>query len=132
MIQYLKVDEVLEIRKMLKLEPAEIPYMSEGGLKFTLEEVKNIHEDITDERKKIASKAAYLLHHIVTGHFFMGGNKRTGLLIVQVFLAFNDLLLKFSEGDGYLMVMGTVRGNFDQKIISSWIEKHMSGEMKNG
>lgn len=128
MIQYLTISDIEKIRNTLNLENAEKPYNYKSGLELTLSYVQDIHDEIDDTKTKIASKAGYLLYQIVTGHYFSGGNKRTGLLTVQVFLNINNYNLEYDEGDGFILVMGIVRGTLDQKIISTWIENHMIGE----
>jgi death-on-curing protein len=68
------------------------------------------HEDL------VSIAAAYLFH-IVSNHPFIDGNKRTGLLAAQVFLAINGIELLHATEAFYQLTMGVAAGRLDKTAV---------------
>ena len=77
----------------------------------------------------LPQKAALYAHHIITGHVFLDGNKRTGLTCALWFLVLNGCSLHLNIDDsivelGFKIADGTIT---DLEIIAnqiqSWIKR---------
>ena len=69
-----------------------------------------------------AMAAAYLFH-IVSNHPFVDGNKRTGLLTAQVFLAVNGVTLDHDSEAFYALTMGVAEGRIDKRFVATELER---------
>lgn len=93
-----------------------------------------------------AGIAAVYLHHIISGHIFQDGNKRTGLEAALLFLRLNDHKLQpgvllLDEGDLarripaqgdtpnqilFEFVMEVASGKHELEVVKAWFEAHTS------
>ena len=75
----------------------------------------------------LPQKAAVYAHHIITGHIFLDGNKRTGLHCAILFLEFNGCTLSLDLDDsiidlGFKIADGTITDiDVIADHIQSWI-----------
>ena len=75
----------------------------------------------------LSQKAAVYAHHIITGHIFLDGNKRTGLNCAILFLEFNGCTLRLDIDDsiidlGFKIADGTITDiDVIADHIQSWI-----------
>ena len=69
------------------------------------------------------SMAAAYLFHIVSNHPFVDGNKRTGLLAAQVFLAVNGVILEDASESFYKLTMGVAKGRLDKSSVATEFER---------
>ena len=67
---------------------------------------------------------------IVKNHPFIDGNKRTGVLAAMVFLALNDVQLKFDEAEIVVMVIGLAAGEIKEEQVADWLRN--SSVQKSG
>ena len=68
--------------------------------------------------------AAAYLFHIVDGHPFIDGNKRTGLMTANVFLRLNGLVVVANE-DAYAdLVLAVASGQADKTAIADFLRGH--------
>ena len=72
----------------------------------------------------LSQKAAVYAHHIITGHVFTDGNKRTGLNCAILFLEVNGCILRLDIEDsiielGFKIADGTIT---DIEVIADHIE----------
>ena len=58
---------------------------------------------------------------IVKNHPFIDGNKRTGVLSAEVFLALNDVALEFDEPMIVTMVYGLAAGDVTEAQLADWL-----------
>ncbi len=79
-----------------------------------------------DAYPDLATKAAALLHSIVTNHALVDGNKRLGLAAVIVFLGVNDHRLALTEDEAYDLVMAVADGTLQEvpaiapRLLAPW------------
>ncbi|MEU1719533.1 type II toxin-antitoxin system death-on-curing family toxin [Nonomuraea sp. NPDC005692] len=66
-----------------------------------------------DAYPDLMTKAAALLHSIVTNHPLVDGNKRAGWLTTYVFLAKNGIELDPADDDAYDLVVAVASGKLD-------------------
>ena len=90
-----------------------------GLLASALARAENIHA-YQPEADLFVLAAAYGVG-IVKNHPFIDGNKRTGVLAAVVFLALNDVQLKFDEAEIVVMVIGLAAGEITEEQIADWL-----------
>jgi death on curing protein len=71
----------------------------------------------------VASKAAALLHSLVTNHPFVDGNKRTGALSAELLLEVNDVVLVASDGEFEEILMAVASGTLDIEQLVIWFRQ---------
>lgn len=123
-IYYFDKESIEMIRESLDLLPVEKPYRYEGGLLALLDLIQDRYNELTFEEAVIA-KAAYLFKDIVKGHYFLGGNKRTGLLATRVFLNCNGLFIQTGYGDGYIIGLRIYYDMIDEIELREWIKNNI-------
>lgn len=69
-------------------------------------------------------KAASILESILINHPFVDGNKRTGYVLMRLFLLQNNLDLYATEDEKYSLVSGVAAGDIDFEEILHWLEVH--------
>ena len=69
-------------------------------------------------------KAASLIESILNNHPFIDGNKRTGYVIIRLFLINNGIDIKATQREKYEFVMSIASGKKRFDEIVSWLEKH--------
>ncbi len=73
----------------------------------------------------IEEKAAAIIESIVTNHPFIDGNKRTGYVIMRLFLLKNGNDIKATQKEKYEFVIAISSGKLHFKEILDWIKKHI-------
>ena len=74
----------------------------------------------------IHEKAAALIESIVKNHPFVDGNKRTGYVMMRLFLLNNGFDIQASQDEKYTFVISIANGEFDYEKIYSWILNHLT------
>ncbi len=74
----------------------------------------------------IEEKAAVYLESIVAGHPFSDGNKRTGYVLMRLFLLENNKDILVSEDEKYELVISVASGRVTFDEIVSWIKRHIT------
>ncbi len=74
----------------------------------------------------IEEKAAVYLESIVAGHPFSAGNKRTGYVLMRLFLLENNKDILVSEDEKYELVISVASGRVTFDEIVSWIKRHIT------
>lgn len=72
----------------------------------------------------VADLAAAYGFGIVRNHPFVDGNKRTGLVAMELFLELNGKTLEASDTDCVLTVWQLAAGELDEASLADWIRKH--------
>ena len=120
----LDTTDVLLLHKMIFKKTEGTPGVRDIGVL----ESSIYHAYATFEEKdlypSIEEKAARQAYGIIRNHPFIDGNKRTGLLLMLVFLELNNIRLKFSQSE--LVKLGTeiADGKLKSSDITKWIIRH--------
>ena len=122
-MRYLTIAEILEVAEG---HVGTYHLLDESRLHYLVEAVGGTFGD-TELYPTLPQKAAVYAHHIITGHIFMDGNKRTGLNCAILFLEFNGCTLRLDLDDslidlGFKIADGTITDiELIANHIQSWI-----------
>lgn len=72
-----------------------------------------------------AQLAAAYAYGLARNHGFSDGNKRTAWVVARVFLADNDVHLKFSEIDAIRAMESVASGSLDEQQLADWFRLRM-------
>lgn len=75
----------------------------------------------------LAALAAAYGHGLVRNHPFVDGNKRTALVITELFLLLNGAELLASDADCVVTILGLAEGKISESSFAEWIRTHSSG-----
>jgi death-on-curing family protein len=64
-----------------------------------------------DLHQTLSQKAAAFFHSIACGHAFVNGNKRTAVMVLDLFMTANGYLLLINGADMYRLAKDTVEAN---------------------
>ncbi len=91
----------------------------EGSLKIPFQTFDN-----KELYPSIEEKAAKLLESIIKNHPFVDGNKRTGYVLLKIFLEEHNREIKASEKEKYEFIMDIAKGKISYQNIVKWIKEH--------
>ena len=97
-MRYLTIAEILEVAE---IHVGAYQLLNESQLHYLVEAVGAKYGD-TELYSTLPQKAAVYAHHIITGHVFLDGNKRTGLNCAILFLEFNGCTLRLNIDDSII------------------------------
>ena len=124
-LRYLTIDEILRVAKR---HVANNELLKESQLQYLVEIVCQNFGD-TELFPTLTQKAAVYAHHIITGHIFLDGNKRTGMTCALWFFVLSGCSLRLGIDDsivelGVKIANGTIT---DIEVIAdhlqSWLEQ---------
>jgi death on curing protein len=69
-------------------------------------------------------KATAIIESIVTNHPFLDGNKRTGYVLMRLFLRMSGKDIRATQTEKYDFVLRIASGQMDFQAILSWIKNH--------
>ena len=122
-LRYLTIEEILEVAER---HVGDYQLLNENQLSYLVEAVGGKIGD-TELYPTLPQKAAVYAHHIITGHIFLDGNKRTGLNCAILFLEFNGCTLRLDIDNsiidlGFKIADGSITDiNVIADFIQSWI-----------
>lgn len=70
-------------------------------------------------------KAASLIESMLINHPFLDGNKRTGYVIMRIFLIHNGLDVNATQDEKYQFVINIASGKIKIKEIIKWLSNHV-------
>lgn len=73
----------------------------------------------------LAELAASYAYGIARNHAFIDGNKRTSLVVCQLFLRLNGTSLNASESDKYHIFMALASSELTEIELANWISRHI-------
>lgn len=73
---------------------------------------------------RIIDMAAAYLWHLVTGHCFWDGNKRTGVYVLEWFLRLNGYSLVAEGKDLENVTREVAKGNMSEAEFANWLHKN--------
>ena len=122
-MRYLTIAEILEVAES---HVGAYQLLNENELRYLVEAVGGKFGAI-ELYPTLPQKAAVYAHHIITGHIFLDGNKRTGLNCAILFLEFNGCTLRLDIDNsiielGFKIADGTITNiEVIADRIQSWI-----------
>lgn len=121
----LSVEDIIDIHnKMIDDFGGEYGIRDEG----LLESIRNApYSEFfgTEQYPEILDKAAKYLFDFTYYQVFVDGNKRTGLAVLNAYLAENDICLTLSAKEAYELVMGIANHKYeDSKQVVPVLEKY--------
>jgi len=128
--EHLDLDDLLAAAEAALRRPAEVRDI--GILEAAVARTRaSIYGD--DAYPDLATKAAALLHSIVTGHALIDGNKRLGWVAVRLFLRLNDFDLVITVDDAFDLVRSVADGSLRDvndiaARLSTWLVDLDKGE----
>ena len=72
----------------------------------------------------IPQLAALYALGVIRDHPFIDGNKRVGLVLLELFLALNGFELLASDAQFYEAIIGAANGEVTDVQFSAWVEAH--------
>ena len=72
----------------------------------------------------IEKKIAVTTHSLITNHGFIDGNKRIGVIVLDVLSELNHIDLKYTQKDLIDLGLGVAEGKLNDEDIYNWIIKH--------
>ena len=114
---------IAEILEVAEGHVGDYQLLNDNQLNYLVEAVEGKFGD-TELYPTLFQKAAVYAHHIITGHIFLDGNKRTGVHCAVLFLEFNGCTLRLDIDDsiidlGLKIADGTIA---DIEVIANHIQ----------
>jgi len=76
----------------------------------------------------VVTKAAAVMHSVVTNHPLVDGNKRLGWLVLVITLDLNGVRLDVDDDEGFDLTMRVAEGATDLEgiveVVQGWIERN--------
>jgi death-on-curing protein len=72
-----------------------------------------------------AALAAAYAFGIIKNHPFVDGNKRTGFVALELFLALNGFELTADDAQCVLVILSVAAGSFSESELAEWIRRNM-------
>ncbi|MDD2810470.1 type II toxin-antitoxin system death-on-curing family toxin [Rhodoferax sp.] len=72
-----------------------------------------------------ADLAASYGYGISRNHPFIDGNKRTGFVAMELFLALNDFELTATDADCVVTMLSVAAGDIDEAAFAAWVRQHL-------
>ncbi len=73
----------------------------------------------------ILEKAARLGYSLIKNHAFVDGNKRIGAHTMLVFLALNNIEVKYEDNDFTQLILGVAAGEISAEQLLAWLQSHV-------
>jgi death on curing protein len=77
--------------------------------------------DGRDLYTSVIEKAASLIESILINHPFIDGNKRTGYMLLRLYLNYHDIEISASQDNKYEFVINIASGILKYDAIVSWL-----------
>lgn len=117
-------DQVLMLHSMVIKQSGGIEGIRDNGLLDSALSLPFQSFNNQELYPSIQCKAARLCYSIINNHPFIDGNKRTGILVMLVFLRINNILIQCKDKEIIDLGMGIASGKYDLSYIRKWIILH--------
>lgn len=94
-------------------------------LESALNKPKNLYH-YADPKPDLAALAAAYAYGICRNHPFVDGNKRTALIICQLFLRLNGATLDAPASEKYETTMALAAGEITEETLAEWIRNYLT------
>ncbi|MFH5802721.1 type II toxin-antitoxin system death-on-curing family toxin [Alienimonas sp. DA493] len=78
-----------------------------------------------DAYTTLVEQAAAVGFSLVSNHPFVDGNKRVGLLAMDVFLRINDHALSADDDDAEATILALAAGTLTREELTAWVRDHV-------
>ena len=110
---------MLEIHKaQLKRNGGDLGIINDSNLHFIIDSQSYYSEPL--------SLAAFLLLHIVIGHPFCDGNKRTAFMAAYILLWDCDVHFEPDDDDVERFMLSVARNNETQETVLQWLKENIT------
>lgn len=123
-IVFLRLDEILEIHQDQIRRYGGSPGIRDAGVLRSALSMPTAGFGEHYFHKDVFEMAAAYLFHLVQGHAFIDGNKRTGTMAAFIFLWMNGVTLKADDARLETLVRGVARGKVDKPAIAEFFRQH--------
>lgn len=118
---FFSVEEIIALHNKIILESGgTLGILNISNIIFLVDLINNppIQMDIID-------KASYIIHHIISGHPFADGNKRTGLEVCKYYLSKNQHIINVGIDESINFVLSIGKGEKEIDQVKEWIRQHI-------
>ena len=117
-------DQVLMLHSMVIKQSGGMDGIRDNGLLGSALNIPFQSFDKEELYPSIQGKAARLCYSIINNHPFVDGNKRTGVLVMLVFLRINNIIIQCQDKDIIALGLSIASGKCDTSYIMNWITLH--------
>lgn len=94
----------------------------QGALESALARPQNLASYEKPDRAALAAAYAF---GIARNHPFIDGNKRTAWVIARLFLAANEVVLKYSREEAIETMLKLAAGKLSEDELAAWFREHI-------
>ena len=124
-MKYISVEYILKLHeRMINTTGGSHGIRDINLLKSAIENSKATF-DGQDLYPEIQDKCANICFNIINDHPFVDCNKRTGLYVMLILLEYNEIKIKFTQGELIDMGLDIAKGKLKQEGIALWIKFHV-------
>ena len=120
----LSKEQVIRIHSMLINQTGGIDGIKDEGL---LESALSAPFQTFDGEyiyKTPKAKAAKLGYFLIKNHPFIDGNKRTGIIVMMIFLEINGIEIECTDEELIILGLGLAEGSINDIELLNWIINH--------
>jgi death-on-curing protein len=125
MIEYLSVEDVLEIQRSIVDQIGGIHGVRDLGSLESAVSQPTASFGGEDLYSGVVEKAATLGFGLVSNHPFLDGNKRTGYVATRIFLKLNGYDLAGRTDDKQDAILSIASGKMNRSQFAHWIREHL-------
>ncbi len=117
----LELKDIVELHdELIKVGGGDCGLQNESSIDFALSRIK-----YNNTKEEFFYNLALLLRNISELHPFLDGNKRTGLVLIEILLISNNLKLNINEKKKEKFILAVAQGQYsDLKKLSKFLEKN--------
>lgn len=125
MMNWIKMDRVLAIHQRQIAEHGGGDGVRDIGLlESALARPQNIA--VYEPEADISRLAASYAFGIINNHPFIDGNKRTGYIVMELYLLKNGFQLIATPADKYITILKLAEGNLTEDDLAAWLREHVT------
>lgn len=123
---YPSFEAVMEAHAMIiRTTGGQAGMVSSSNLKYILEIVQDIGEELDDVGEAIKIKATYLMYRMIVSHPFLDGNKRSAFEVTKRFLELNNWIFMPRAEEAFSKLILIAGDRLDQDDVEEWIGKNL-------
>ena len=103
----------------------------QGMLESALGKPKNLYA-YSSRKPSLARLAASYAFGIAKNHPFTDGNKRTALVVCELFLRLNKHTIAAGHGEKYTTFLALADGTISEENFTNWLDEHLVKRLEIG